>query len=224
MAIVETTPGEQHFRLAGLERSAYEHLLQAFEGRPIRLTYDGGEVEIMTVSPEQERAKTIMARLVEALTEELDVPICGLGNTTFRHEGAGCGLEPDEAWFIGPEATIRSKRAIDMTVDPPPDLVAEIEISRSALDRMQVYAQLRVPEVWRYDGRQLRVCLLQKDNSYADSESSSALPQLRRVDLEQFLNQRDETDDTSLLRSFRKWVRENLLSNGNRKAEKTNHG
>lgn len=38
--------------------------------------------------------------------------------------------------------------------DPPPDLVLEIDITSSSLDKRPIYAAFGVSELWRYDGRQ----------------------------------------------------------------------
>ena len=54
------------------------------------------------------------------------------------------------------EAEVRNKDRIDFRIDPPPDLVLEIDISHSSLDRMGIYGILGVPEVWRYSNGTLR--------------------------------------------------------------------
>src|SRR5262245_38805161 len=124
-------PAEERQLLSGVSWDRYEELLREYEGRHIRLTYSGGDLEIMTVSSGHECSKTLIARLLEALTEELDIPIMGVGNTTFRRKDLARGLEPDECWYIEHEEQMRGKAEIDLTIDPPPDLVIEVEVTRS---------------------------------------------------------------------------------------------
>lgn len=94
-----------------------------------------------------------------------------------------------------------------MTVDPPPDLAIEVDIKSRSLDKLGIYASLKVPEVWSHDGKRLAVYQLQKTGNYALLEHSSVLPMLPLADLNCFLEQRNVLDETSLLRAFRAWVR-----------------
>jgi Uma2 family endonuclease len=116
------------------------------------------------------------------------------------------GLEPDEAYWIQNESAVRDRDDLDLDVDPPPDLVLEVEISRSTLNRMGIYAALKVPEVWRWDGEKLTVCLLGKKGNYAVSERSKAFPFLPLADLVGFMKRAG--GETAVIRSFRKWIRE----------------
>lgn len=210
MSTIATAPDEQRLVLSGMSWSKYENLLQQFEGRHIRVTYSRGNLEIMTVSPRHERAKTILARLLEALTEELDLAIVGLGNTTYKREDLERGLEPDECWYIQHEEQMRNRDAIDLTIDPPPDLVVEVEVSRSVIDRLEIYARLGVPQVWRYDGETVTFCVLEPDGTYRESPASPTFPQLESQTLTDFLRKRSEMSETALVKLFREWVRETI--------------
>jgi Uma2 family endonuclease len=92
-------------------------------------------------------------------------------------------------------------------VDPPPDLAIEVDITSSSLDRMSIYATLGVPEVWRFDDDTLTINLLQPDEKYALGTRSRALPDLPPDEVMRFLRLSDKQDETSLIRSFRSWVR-----------------
>ncbi|MEO8892528.1 MAG: Uma2 family endonuclease, partial [Coleofasciculaceae cyanobacterium] len=63
------------------------------------------------------------------------------------------GKEPDSCYYIQNEAQVRGKIELDFTVDPPPDLALEIDITSSSINQLEIYADLGIPEVWRYDGR-----------------------------------------------------------------------
>jgi Uma2 family endonuclease len=40
-------------------------------------------------------------------------------------------------------------RRIDFATAPPPDLVVEVDITSTDLDKTRLYAALGVPELWR---------------------------------------------------------------------------
>ncbi len=202
------SPTDQRLLLSDIEWRTYDRLLHELEGRHLRFNFDRGQLEIMTVSAEHERIKKLLARLFEVLTEELNMPILSLGNTTFRREESARGLEPDECWYIGHEAQMRERETVDLLIDPLPDLVIEIEISRSVLDRIDIYAALGVPEIWRCDGRRLTVEVLSEAGRYVASDSSPTFPQIPLGGIIEHLNQRGQTDETSIIRSFRAWVTE----------------
>ena len=118
------------------------------------------------------------------------------------------------------EPRVRGKRRINLRTDPPPDLAIEVDITSSSLDRMGIYASLGIPEVWRCDGETLTVQLLQPDGSYAPAPRSAALPGLPPGEVLRFLRLSDEKDETSLIRSFRAWVRKQLRARGKPAAKK----
>ncbi len=164
----------------------------------------------MVTSSQHEIYKRLLSRLIETLTEECNQPIVTAGNMTFQREDLERGLEADDCFWIAAEPRMRGKLTWNPAMDPPPDLALEIEISRSALTRMSIYAALGVPEVWRFDGSALRVELLQPDGTYAAAERSLAFPAIPVSELAPFLQPSAELDSLSVLRSFRVWVRERL--------------
>jgi Uma2 family endonuclease len=199
-------PTEQRVRLSDIPWETYLLYSDGLGPRHIRVTYDRGEMEIMVLSPEHENRKKLLGRLVEALTVELGIDIASFGSMTCRRKGRKRGLEPDDAYWIANEPSVRGRRDIDLEVDPPPDLALEIEISRSTLDRMAIYAALRVPELWCWDGESLRVFLLSAKGSYRPSDRSKAFPFLPLAEFAQFLKD-THLSETQLIRSFQEWVR-----------------
>jgi len=197
---------EQRLLLHGVPWSTYETLLACFEGRHLRLTYDRGELELMVVSWAHEWAKKILARMVEALTEELNISLFGLGNTTFRQEALARGLEPDECYYLRERLPLSDPNQADRTLAQAPDLVLEVEISRSVLDRMAIYAALGIPEIWCTDGDSIRVYQLQEGH-YIEIERSGAFPWLPMTELASFVRRRGKVSDTQLVKEFRQWVR-----------------
>jgi Uma2 family endonuclease len=148
--------------------------------------------------------------LLEVLTLELNIPIQSLGSTTFHRRDVEGGLEPDECYYIRNEPLVRGKKRLDLANDPPPDLAIEIHITHSSLNRQEVYAALKIPELWRFDGEVLEVSQLQPDGRYALQTSSASFPSLPLPELQRFLDLAETTDETRWIRSFRDWVRATL--------------
>lgn len=204
---VKSVEGERRFLLRGAGWRGYQDLLRMVGDGSTRLTYDGGSVELMSPLNNHERYRNRMGYIVEALTDELGIPRIGGGSTTFHREDLDKGLEPDECYYLTNRERIGFQRHLDLTVDPPPDLAIEIEITRSALDRLGIYAKLGVSEVWRFDGETLTVLLLGADGAYAPSPTSRAFPFLPMADVVRFLHE-ESRDDTRWGCGFRAWVRE----------------
>ncbi len=196
--------------LHGVRWSTYQALLEDMDNRHIRLTYDNGSLEIMTVSPRHEWSKTLIGRMIEAMTEELNIPIRSGGSTTFRNELLEKGLEPDECYWVANEPFVRARADLDLEHDPPPDIAVEVEISTSALNRLGIYSALRVKELWRSDGHQIIVAELQDDGTYATVPRSPSFPWLPLAELSRFLEASATMGETQWIRSFRAWVRAEL--------------
>ncbi len=161
----------------------------------------------MTTSRRHELYKKHLARFIEIMAEELNRPFDTAGNMTFQKETLARGLEADDCFWFEHEAAMRGKLTWDANADPPPDLGLEIEVSRSVLNRMGIYAALRVPEVWRFDGQSLKVHRLQADGSYQQQAGSQIFPGIPLDELVRFVNLAQTTDLLSVIRAFRQWIR-----------------
>jgi Uma2 family endonuclease len=146
--------------------------------------------------------------MIEALTEELDLPIKGFRSTTLNREDLQRGAEPDSCYYIQNVDRIQG-RTVDLSRDPAPDLVIEVDITSPSSRRLQIYKQLEVPEVWRYIGQTVQIYQLQA-GTYNLCENSPTFPFVRVEILNQFLQQAQAQDDTTFIRTWRKWVREQL--------------
>jgi Uma2 family endonuclease len=185
----------------------YEGLLEVFAEHPgIAMTYYKGILEIMTPLPEHERYSWTIGRLLVVLSEELNLEILGLKSTTWRLASAGVGKEADECFYIQHEAQMRGKLKIDLTKDPPPDLVIEVETTHSSMNMMAIYADLKVPEVWRYCQVNLNIYLL-IDGVYKESETSWAFGSFPVKKLTEFIQLDFEKGENARMREFREWVR-----------------
>lgn len=203
--------GEQHFVLNNVSWDEYLSIGRLFADRPaLRITYDRGRLEFMTTSPRHERYKRWLGRYVETIAEELGIPVMPGGSMTFQKEEVERGFENDDCFWIANESAVRQKMTWNPDVDPPPDLALEIEISRSALNRMAIFAAFRIPEVWCCDGDEIRIYLLQADGSYKLSQQSLAFPTIPVQELVKFFPPVGNTDYLSTVATVRAWIRKLL--------------
>src|SRR5947209_3328710 len=134
-------------RLSGVDWRTYSRLLRLFAERPgLRLTYDHGELEIMSPLLEHDDAGRFLGVLVYVLTDELGLPLKHGGSTTLRRRLRQRGIEADECFWIANASRMAGRRRLDLRTDPPPDLAIEVDVSHSSLDRPGVSPPLGVPE------------------------------------------------------------------------------
>jgi Uma2 family endonuclease len=201
-------PAKQRFVLDGATWGDYTHLLKALdERRHVRVTYDRGILEVVTLTYEHGRSAYILGLLISLWGAGRGVAIRAGGTTTFRRRDKDRGLEPDNCYWIAREARVRGLTRIDLRRDPPPDLVVEIDVTHSSVPRMPIYASLGVPEVWRLRRTDLSFHLLQPDESYAVAPVSKALPPLTPAHLTPYLTMSNQQDDSEIIRKFSAWVR-----------------
>ncbi len=205
--LVPSVESMEHVLLYDVSWEAYEAILEAMGDRRFRHSYDRGVLEIMSPLKRHDRAKKILSRMIEAMAFELDIDIQSIGSTTLRKQPKKKGLEPDECYYVAHEAQVRSKPDYDPNTDPPPDLALEVDVTRSSLSRMGIYAGLGVPEVWRMKGETLSFHRLDRNGKYVPIDRSLAFPKVTPVVLQQFLAQRFELRENELLRRFLAWLR-----------------
>ena len=200
--------GEQRVVLGRVSWETYESLLadHADASSP-RFTYSEGMLEIMSPSSEHEELSLIMATIADIIAEEQQIEFKGFGSATFRRRDLDRGAEPDSCFYIQNVERIRGKKEIDLTLDPPPDLVIEVEITSPAVAKIPVYARLRVPEIWLHDGRSPRILLLSGDR-YEDRDRSEVLHCLTQAVLSDFCEQSKSLTTLAWRRMVRTWAKQ----------------
>ncbi len=183
-------PGQQVV-LRAVPWPAYEAIGEALRDQAgVRLTYDRGRLQIMTLSPEHEILKKLLGRFVEVLAEELRLPLATAGQMTMQRADLERGLEPDDCFWVAHEAQMRGRT--DWS------------------DRMATYAALGVPEVWRCDGANLTVHRLQAGHTYQTVPGSATFPGVPMDGIAAFLQPTTATDYLGTVAAFRAWVRQQL--------------
>ena len=186
MTATLTPPSTDLIHLSGISWQTYERLLTELSDRRLRLTYKRGLLEIMSPSPEHEFGKEMLGRFVETLAEEFEIEIYPLGSTTFKRPELS-GAEPDKCFYIRNISAVQGKARLDPFEDPAPDLIIEVDITSSSHNRLQVYADLGVAEVWIYNGQSLSINQLEKGQCRPGS-TSQFFPGIPLLDITMFLN------------------------------------
>ena len=198
---------QQHIVLDDVSWSFYERVLEELGNRPTRVTYFCGRIEIMAPLAEHESSKRYIGSLIDVLTLELNIASARFGSTTFRREDTQSGLEPDECYYFRNAARVRGMKRFDPAIHPAPDLAIEVDITSRSIAREPIYADLRVPELWRYDGFHITVLLLEPTGRYRTSAASSALPFLPMDKFETFVHRMEQEEQTTVMREFQTWAR-----------------
>ncbi|AVH64827.1 hypothetical protein CDG77_21110 [Nostoc sp. 'Peltigera membranacea cyanobiont' 213] len=201
-------PGQQML-LQDISWQQLENILEEMgERRAARISYSHGWLEIMVPLPEHEKDKELIGDLVKVLLEILQIDFEPFGSTTLKNERMRQAVEPDTSFYIQNQAAIIGKNRIDLTIDPPPDLAIEIDITSRT--RFENYELLGVPELWRYTQQSLEISLL-KEGKYITSESSPNFPGIPIVELvNEYVQQCLTIGRSQAMRNFRDWVKNNL--------------
>ncbi|MBK1988107.1 Uma2 family endonuclease [Sphaerospermopsis aphanizomenoides BCCUSP55] len=203
---IHVPPG-QRVLLENVTWTELEAILEELgEHRAARIAYYQGIVVSRTPLPEHEFDKEIISDLVKALLEELYIEFLSLGSTTFKNQFMEKGIEPDQCFYIQNEALVRGKKRLDLTIDPPPDLALEIDVTSRT--HPNIYQALQVPELWRFENGKLQINVL-VDGNYVVSQSSLSFPGLPLIDvIPRYLENSGINGRNATIKRFRSWVRE----------------
>src|SRR5487761_1613500 len=214
MATIEqvAVTGEDRIVLSGISWELYEQLRDNEENWHVHMAYNEGTLELMSPSSDHEAISRLIGRMIESFTEDLSIPCRSLKSTTWKRRDLVKGLEADECYYILNHHRVNKRRSVDLSIDPPPDLVVETEDSRNVVQRLRIYAALGVPEIWRWRKNGLTAYSLEQGGKYVEREFSLNLPMLRVKDLEPFLAFEVAADESAWIRGFRAWVRKRFIS------------
>ena len=201
----------QRVVLSHISWQTYESLLaEAGDKRSSLFSYSQGVLEIIMPSDLHETINCLLKQFVTTLSDELKLKRKGFGSTTLNREDLKQGAEPDSCFYIQNVDRILGKR-LDISTDPPPDLVIEVDITSPSSNRFVVYTQLGIPEVWRYRSQTVQIYQLH-NREYISCDRSPTFPILSVAMLNQLLEMAETQDDNAIIRSLRQWVRHQLRS------------
>jgi Uma2 family endonuclease len=202
-------PTEQRVLFHNLSWQAYEQILAVLgERRSARLTYDLGTLEITMPLEEHENASELIALFIRILVEELDLNLKSMGSTTLKRPDLDRGAEPDKSYYIQNQPNVAGKN-VDLSQDPPPDLILEVDITHTDIDKLSLYANMGVPEFWRYNGQELRIYQL-RGEAYTEVGISPTFPAVSKEQLYEFLSQ-CSIDEVKASKALRRWIEQECL-------------
>jgi len=163
------------------------------EGAYPRMAYLDGELEVMVTSSRHELVKKILARMVEVYSEEADVALIGLGNTTWRDKAKRVGVEPDECYAVG-------------KIRKVPDLAIEVVYTSGGVKKLERYRRLGVLEVWFWIDEEIEVYRLGR-RGYRKRSRSVVLRGIELDSIARRIVTADVEKQTDAVRAYRKSVR-----------------
>jgi Uma2 family endonuclease len=197
--------------IADADWATYERFLTAIGDRPLRCTYDSGRLEIMAPMRLHERERRLSSSIVERTAFLAKLPYEPCGSMTIRRQDLDRGFEPDECAYIRNAARMLQNREPDFTVDPPPDLAIEIDLTSSSIDRLALYAKMGIPELWRYVDGAFQFLHLQTDRTYAVRDVSLNFPFLPVAELNRFIDMVGTVHHLEILEQYEQWLRQQLV-------------
>lgn len=208
MSTTTAVAAEQRVVLRDASWETYERLLVERGEAPVpRLAFDRGVLELMSPGKRHETLTRLVTQLVGVVGEIWDLDVADLGSTTFRRVEWQRGFEPDVCLYVGPRAAdVWETEKWDPYHDPAPDVVLEVDISRSSMRKREMFAQFGVGEVWRHDGERMTMAVLDA-GTYRSAPASRALPLLTADALTKLLAARTDTTLPAWVREVRAWAR-----------------
>jgi Uma2 family endonuclease len=209
--LIESPPklvGEKRMTFRNLDWNAFKQIQNLLTERTrARFTYDNGVLEITMPLEGHERSARLIELFIRVLVVELGMKVKTMGSTTLDREDLLKSAEPDNGYYIQNFALV-ADHEVDLNVDPVPDLVVEVDITNTDVNKNKLYASMGVPEFWRFNGRLWQILQL-TDGVYVECDRSPTFPIIEKTDLYQFL----ETallDEVTAEVNFRQWVRQQV--------------
>jgi len=205
-----STPAETRTLLENISWQTFKAMLADMgSSRNTRLAYENGTLEIMAPDMPHENSNRVIEGFVVALCEEMSKEYKRSGSLTLTRDDLERGGEPDSSYYIQNESRVRNKEKIDLNIDPPPDLVLEVEYSKPKVDKFKIYAAIGIPEFWRFNGSVLRIYVL-NDGQYIEVEQSPTFAQVPIKEIPRFIQETRINGEMTTTRAFRAWVREQV--------------
>jgi Uma2 family endonuclease len=197
--------GENRMVFRSLDWAAFQQIRQLLAERThARFTYDTGTLEITMPLEGHERLSRLIELFIRILVVELGLKMKSMGSTTLGRADLLKSAEPDNGYYLQNYALV-ADHEVDLAVDPPPDLVVEVDITHTDIQKNDLYASLGVPEFWRFNGRQWTILRL-VEGRYKECDFSPTFPLVTKPDLYRFLTTAIADEVTAEI-DFRQWVR-----------------
>jgi Uma2 family endonuclease len=188
----------------------YDDLFRQMSDTPAyRVSYDNGRMQIVSPSARHEKYKNLLHDFLLILGDDLNLEVLSYGSVALRLKGTGKGAEADDCFYIQHAAEMAAKDDIDLTCDPPPDLVVEIDLTSESRGKLRIYSALGVPEIWRFDGSKCQILVLSGD-AYAETAFSLAFPFLEGQRVSHFVSESTTEGPGKARTKLRSWLKSRI--------------
>jgi Uma2 family endonuclease len=119
-----------------------------------RLKYRSGEVLLMSPLAQHGRDANLIADIVKAILDHQGQEYDAFTPITMDLPETA-GIEPDYCFYIDRWQAVSGKKRIDWEVDPPPDLIIEVDVT--SYSDVNDYLPYRVPEIWLFKFNRLEI-------------------------------------------------------------------
>lgn len=204
---------KNHFRAVfyDVDYKTYADLIEKFpERRNPRLTFDRGVLEIMPL-PQHDISERLIDSIVSLIAEELEIDFANYGSSTQNRAKLDQGFEPDSSFYIGENAELMRYRERFLETYPPPDLIFEVDVTHSSLDKFSLMAKFGVKEIWLYEKKVLKILQLE-DEKYVETEFSRFFPNLSAQILNDFILASKEKSQIKWRKEIREWAQNQVKS------------
>lgn len=205
MSSLLTEVPETRMVLENVNWETYVALADARRGSVPRMTYNEGVLEMMSPKRKHEHLGRLIGRMIEAYSEIKGIEILSVASVTVKRSDLQKAYEADESYYVTNMARVLKKEELDFEVDPAPDLVVEVELTSSAIDKMELFATMQVREVWWHDGTSVQFYRW-VNGRYERIQESLELPGLELTLVNRFLDQRLQTGETTWILAFRREI------------------
>jgi Uma2 family endonuclease len=197
-----TEAPETRMVLKNVSWETFVALADERRGSVPRMSYSEGVLEMMSPKRKHENLSCLIGRMIEAYSEIKGIEVLSVASVTVKRSDLKKAYEADESYYVTNVDQVLAKEELDFEVDPAPDLVVEVELTSSAIDKMELFAAMQVREVWRHDGTTVQFYRLLNGN-YDLIPTSVELPGLDSALINRFLEQRLQVGETTFIRAFR---------------------
>lgn len=205
MSSVLSEASETRMVLENVSWETFVALADERRGSVPRMTYSEGVLEMMSPKRKRENIGRLIGRMVEAYSEIKGIEILSVASVTVKRSDLKKAYEADESYYVTSIDQVLAKEELDFEVDPAPDLVVEVELTSSAIEKMELFAAMQVREVWRHDGTSVQFYRW-LNGRYNLIPTSVELPGLDAALINRFLEQRLEAGETTFIRAFRREI------------------
>ena len=205
MSSVLSEASETRMVLENVSWETFVALADERRGSVPRMTYSEGVLEMMSPKRKRENIGRLIGRMVEAYSEIKGIEILSVASVTVKRSDLNKAYEADESYYVTSIDQVLAKEELDFEVDPAPDLVVEVELTSSAIEKMELFAAMQVREVWRHDGTSVQFYRW-LNGRYNLIQTSVELPGLDAALINRFLEQRLEAGETTFIRAFRREI------------------